>query len=48
MISCRDQFARELIEAAGWIIYGRRSTPIQQGDPLVVKGKDIHAEGKTG
>jgi glycosyltransferase involved in cell wall biosynthesis len=47
MISCRDQFARELIEAAGRIIYGRSSTPIQQGDPLVVKAKDVHAEGKT-
>ena len=48
MISCRDQFARELLEAAGRIIYGRSSTPIQQGDPLVVKGKDVRAEGKTG
>ena len=47
MISCRNQFAQELIEAAGRIIHGRHSTPIQQGDPLA-KPKDVHAEGKTG
>lgn len=47
MISCRNQFTQELLDAAGRILYGRNSTPIQQGDPLA-KAKDVHAEGKPG
>lgn len=47
MISCRNQFTQELLDAAGQILYGRNSTPIQQGDPLA-KAKDVHAEGKPG